>query len=487
MSNLIDRARGALLGMAVGEALGSPLEGLTPEAIEEKAGRMKGFVSPNALQPKHRAFSFFRSVYEDETQAALAVTEALVRRNGFDVDAFKFQLEELGRPIAGHTFGCFRRPRRNFRSAVRRMLAGQPWTSCGVHTAGSGAASRGVPIGVWFHDNPAERTRAAVEATLLTHQDPRACAGTAAVAAVVAAAVKADAKTVEPESLIEAAVAGARAAEDLIGERYGQHLRPGYEGCLHQFSEALSVLPEILDADVEEAFQRIVAMAADKGSRPILLATRGFSLTAVVTALYFVLTGLDSFEETLLDTVAEGGNSDTLGCLVGGMLGALVGESGIPGEWRDDLKNSDAVAKRGEAMVSEAARTSLASLVLSEAPLSRPPRPGGRKPGGGRDGRRGPPRPGSRGGSRRGGPPRGGGPRRGPGRGGPGRPDRGGPRGDGPRRGGYGRGGGRGPRPARPPGGGPARDRQDRRGPPGRWQDRGGQGRAPREGGGGDA
>ena len=42
--DVLDRARGALLGMAVGEALGAPLEGLEPEMIEEKIGKITGYL-----------------------------------------------------------------------------------------------------------------------------------------------------------------------------------------------------------------------------------------------------------------------------------------------------------------------------------------------------------------------------------------------------------------------------------------------------------
>ena len=422
MISLIDRARGALLGMAVGEAMGSPLEGLTPEMIEKKAPRIKGFLHPSKTQPSFRVGEFFRAVYEDETQAALAVTEALVRRNGFDIEIFRVQLEELGRPISGNVFGCYRRARRNFRSAVRKMLQGEVWIKCGAHTAGSGAASRGVPLGVWFHDQPAERTRACVEATLITHLDPRACAATAAISEMVALALRSEAAIVKPEEFIAAASEGARRAEDLVAEKYSSALRPGFAGALHQFSEAMALLPELLDLDVDEAFVRIVAMADGKGSRPINLATRGFSLTAVTTAIYFFLTGYESYEDTLLDTISEGGNTDTLGCLVGGLLGALLGEREIPEEWRETMKNAKAVALRGEAMVSKDARNSLAPLVLSEAPLVKPCGKDGKKQRdsrgpGGRDGSfrpRGPSRGGPPRGRDRGGPP----PRRGP----PGRP-----------------------------------------------------------------
>ena len=39
-----DRARGALLGLAIGDAMGAPTEGMTLPAIREKWGRVRGFV-----------------------------------------------------------------------------------------------------------------------------------------------------------------------------------------------------------------------------------------------------------------------------------------------------------------------------------------------------------------------------------------------------------------------------------------------------------
>ena len=40
-----DRARGALLGLAAGDALGAPVENWTPEEIARRYGRVTGFVA----------------------------------------------------------------------------------------------------------------------------------------------------------------------------------------------------------------------------------------------------------------------------------------------------------------------------------------------------------------------------------------------------------------------------------------------------------
>jgi len=466
-----DRARGAILGMAIGEALGAPLEGLTREEIEKRAGRITGFINPAKTQPEHRSLFFQYAVYEAETQTALAAVDVLSRKKRFMVDLFQERLGELGQHVEGNVFGCYRRARRNLRVAVRRILSGAEWRESGVNTAGSGAASRGIPLGVFFHDKPEERVRSSVEATLVTHRDPRACAATAAVAEMTALAVQAEDGKLDAEEAIQALKEAARKAEDLCVAEHASSLFPDYEEHKHQFSEALGLLEELVDLDVDDALARVIENAADKAARPITSATKGFALTGVISALYFFLTGLDMpFAETVLDTIAEGGSTDTLGCLVGGLCGALHGASGIPEEWVRKLRNSKQVQERALAMVNGNLQ-SLAPLVLEEARLCRPaPRPQkkksrgpqrrmagrrGMRPHGGMRGRGGPMRrgrPGGRG-PTRGGRPRsrpGGGPRYGRRSASPQRAGYGGPRRN---DGGYRGGGGRQDGPRRPDGG----------------------------------
>ena len=151
--DILDRAAGALVGMAVGEALGAPLEGLTAEEVQQKAGQIEGFIDARKVQPANRAGYFHSGVYEDETQVGLAVADIIIRQGGFKPEGLRDRLEELGQAIDGNSFGCFRRARRNFRLAVRRILSGKPWTESGINTAGSGAASRGVPIGIYYRND----------------------------------------------------------------------------------------------------------------------------------------------------------------------------------------------------------------------------------------------------------------------------------------------------------------------------------------------
>ena len=468
---MTNRARGALVGMAVGEALGAPLEGLTREDIEQRVGRVAGFVHPAKSQPEHRAAYFLAGGYEDETQVALAAADVLIRKQGFRVEFFAERLAELGQPIEGKVFGCYRRAHRNLRVSVRRLLSGIPWREAGVVSAGSTAASRGIPIGIWYRDKPEERVVAAVEASVLTHKDVRACSATVAIAEATAATLLCERELVDSRAILEQVAEAARRGEDLLASDYSDLVGTPTPEVLHQFSEAVRALDGVMDLELDEALQRILEFAQERGSRPITSPTKGFALTGVISALYFFLTGIsESFDETVLDAISEGGSSDTLGCLVGGLCGALHGIDGIPREWLHSLRNGEQVDLRGAAL-SGVTTPAFAPLVLMEAKLTRPapsakrrrPSSARRRPGmRGRNqpprGRGGPPRP-SRGGPGRGrpfGPPRGGGRR----------PER--SWGNDPRRGGGYRGGGPGPRGGGRPGDG--RNFRDRGGPP----DRGG-------------
>src|SRR4051794_29760725 len=82
----IDRVRGCLLGMAVGDALGAPLEGLTAQQIKTHYGRVKNFV--DGVQAwKRKPYRWrLRGLYSDDTQQALALCDVLLEYGAIDTD-----------------------------------------------------------------------------------------------------------------------------------------------------------------------------------------------------------------------------------------------------------------------------------------------------------------------------------------------------------------------------------------------------------------
>ena len=74
----VDRVRGCLLGMAVGDALGAPLEGLSSQQIRTHYGRVRNYV--DGVQAwKRKPYRWrMRGLYSDDTQQALAICDVLL-------------------------------------------------------------------------------------------------------------------------------------------------------------------------------------------------------------------------------------------------------------------------------------------------------------------------------------------------------------------------------------------------------------------------
>ncbi len=366
-----ERCLGSILGMAVGEALGAPLSGVPVDVIRAKLGSIQGFPDPRTFKLPIDAVEMRRGLYEDETELALAVAETLAVEGRFVPERCAELFADMARPQEGRAFGCLRRAHRNVRQALRRLIAGRPWTESGINTAGASAASRGIPIGVFFRDDPEARRRASVEATLITHRDPRACAGTAAVAAAVSLSLRAAAPPGDWEPLVAEIEAEARAAEDLAEEQWGKIFAEDSRPRLHEFSGAVSILGDVADLPPALAFAKIVNFAASKASRPITLPTGGFVHTAVLSALYVFLRFSRTFEEGIVEAVRHGGDADTMGALVGGLLGGFHGLRGIPEAWLLGLENRDQVLVRARVLLDrKLSRPDLLPLVATECQLT---------------------------------------------------------------------------------------------------------------------
>src|SRR5687768_15703274 len=61
--------------------------------------------------------------------------------------------------------------------------------------------------------------------------------------------------------------------------------------------------------------------------------TSGSINHTVPIAIYAWLRHADSFRDAVEATIALGGDSDTTGAIVGGLMGATLGASAIPPEW----------------------------------------------------------------------------------------------------------------------------------------------------------
>jgi ADP-ribosylglycohydrolase len=284
-TELREHFAGLLLGTAVGDALGLPAEGLPRSRIER---RWHGTW-------RHR-FVFGHGMCSDDTEHTFLVAQVLLSHPADQVAfqrclAWKLRIWLLGLP-AGIGLATLR--------AILKLWLGFPASRSGVYSAGNGPAMRSAIIGAYFFDDPARRREFVLAATRLTHTDPKA--GTAALAVAEAAA---------GVMLSQPPHEWASRLRDLDG---GEEWTTICQKLEHGLAKGMSV----------DSFAETLGLRNG---------VSGYSYHSVPVALYTWLRSPSNFREALTSVLNCGGDTDTVGAIVGALAGASVGPSGIPSEW----------------------------------------------------------------------------------------------------------------------------------------------------------
>jgi ADP-ribosyl-[dinitrogen reductase] hydrolase len=282
---LRDRAVGAYLGLAIGDALGATVEFMTPREIHAHHGVHKEITGGGWLKLKAGQVT-------DDTTMALALGEAILAEGGRVVPeacARAFDAWMRAKPVdIGNTV------RRNL---VAWRRTGVPEAPESEHDAGNGAAMRLLPVAL-------------------------ATFGQATPA--VAAASRAQAHVTHHNPLSDAA------CEALIGL-----VHAGLAGCPQAAGSALQAL-----------LSRYPVFSPPE--RPVDNPS-GY-IVHTVHAVIQALSHQDDFEAALVDVVNRGGDADTTGAIAGMVMGARVGEAGLPVRWREALEPTVAQACRAQAL-----------------------------------------------------------------------------------------------------------------------------------------
>ncbi|MGW4997527.1 ADP-ribosylglycohydrolase family protein [Streptomyces hydrogenans] len=330
---LDDRITGSLLGAAVGDALGGPVEGYTPEQIAERhGGRVTGVVGPwngdswrtaRPIAPYHKGDGH---VTDDTlmTHALIRVYETV--RGHLDAYAVADHLvpELMGSPVWIPELEAEALP-------LQRIFLAEKWLVARLHyghhdprEAGAGnivncgAAMYMAPVGLV---NAADPHGAYAEALDIAgaHQSSYGREAAGVFAAAVAAACVPGAT---PRTVVDTALAlakdGTRAAIEAVAEVADRHR--DFESALVPLRKAVapydSVGPDYRNPGLD-------------ARRP----SRLHSIEELPIALGMLLVGEGDYRRTVLGAVNYGRDCDSIATMAGAVAGALHGEAAVPAEW----------------------------------------------------------------------------------------------------------------------------------------------------------
>ncbi len=272
------RAMGAVVGAAVGDALGAPFEfgrageyaRRFPEAILGGAGEMVG----------GGVFGWAPGEFTDDTQMAMALAEALLAEGDYDPDR------------VWAWFRAWATGARDIGTRTAESLAYADWRRIPRetrHAAGNGALMRSFPLALAFLDADRSTLREVVlHQALLTHPDPAAGWGSWVGVELIRAAVLGD----QPFDLVH---------------------------------ELLEELPE----DHAAQFAPLLAARWTPGEGT----PSNGSVWGCLAEAVWAVRSTDSFETAVTAAINLGGDTDTVACVAGALAGARYGVQAIPSRW----------------------------------------------------------------------------------------------------------------------------------------------------------
>jgi len=299
-----EKVEGMLLGLAIGDALGEPTEGMLPHERRRLCGEQRDYL------PARRRELGSTGAGTDDTQLAFWTVEQLIDDGGLVpanlVDKFSAE------PMVGAGHAVL--------SAITRHRSGElPWQLCGVESMGNGAIMRIAPTLLPYLQDPRPSMYAdAALDTMVTHNEAGNMACCVAFVSMLWKLL-AMRSSPEPEWWMEEY---ARVASVLEGptaysprlERCAAYSGPLWEYAVDKCGAALKERMTVLEA------------CESWGSGAYLMET-------MPSVLYVLARHGHEPETAIVRAVNDTKDNDTIAAIVGAAVGALHGLAGLPQRW----------------------------------------------------------------------------------------------------------------------------------------------------------
>lgn len=318
-----DKIAGSLLGAALGDALGAPVEFIKSYAQIKNIFPPNGIQGIDSLTSKHFAPDEHGTIvlpYTDDTAMSIVVVKTFLKK-------YKNSIHEAMGALAKdfvhdmeHPFGWARPSRapglasqKNTKIIKQRWLDGADrkdphnwWKAGGIKDGGCGSVMHAHPFGLIFAHDIQKAELWAVEHSKITHGAPIALAACAAMAVGVAYAFNG--------------------------------LNPS--GVVHAMYDAANRY----DASTAIKIEKAIAYAQDisYSSEKVFEEFLGWSASdAIAATVYIFMKYPDDLQKAILLGVNTPGDSDSIASMAGALVGARLGIQQLPSEWIEQLEEKE--------------------------------------------------------------------------------------------------------------------------------------------------
>jgi len=300
-----NRLKGCMLGLAIGDAMGAPVEFMKRGTFEPVTGYRSG-----------GKFRLNAGEWTDDTAMALCLAQSLIECNGFDpndqLDKYLQWMDSGYMSCTGKMIGLGNTV---MRSLLRYRRTKQPYTDIKHEKfSGNGSLMRLAPICIYYAKEPDKAVHYAALSSKTTHGSPIAVDCCRYFAYVILKIVHG----VEKYTLF---------SDCFISETY------------EYFSA--EPLHEKLDSIIRCEY---ISKREDE------IQSSGYAIHSLEAALWsFYHT--NSFEEAILKAVNLGNDADTVGAITGQLAGAFYEIGNIPDGWVAGLSKGAMISEIAERLI----------------------------------------------------------------------------------------------------------------------------------------
>ena len=291
----LDKAQGALIGLAIGDALGTTLEFSSRKRAQNAEVEMVGG-GPFSLPPGY---------WTDDTSMALCLADSLIEKDFDPNDQMNRYLQWYESGYRSSTGKCFDIGRTTLRSLALYKKTANP--ECGVSgesDAGNGSIMRLAPIAIWSFKYGLKQTiDYAVTSSKTTHGSQECLDACAYLSEILYWAL------------------GGETKETILAPKS---------------DPAQSITTKVSD------FYNLTPNNAPN---------TGYVVDTLKSALW-AFEATDDFESGMKKVIRLGGDADTIGAVYGQVAGAYYGLDRIPKRWKEKLYLSNEILKIAEKLSS---------------------------------------------------------------------------------------------------------------------------------------
>lgn len=296
MDNRLSHSLGTLIGLAIGDSLGTPYEFWNKEKINRVLDETK-----LDMMPFERGnLTFPAGFYTDDTALTICLAESLIEK-GFDLDDqfsryLKWLQEGYATPFGDRAYGVGQQTARTLISGKypsQRVLDGS-----NLREGGNGALMRSAPLGLYYHGNFDQIKEKALLSCYVTHNS---------------------------------SVSGWCCALFAAAISFNREIK--------EKSQLCNSLNTIYDQEMPSELQELLALPFHE-VKDYDYPTTGYCVDTLRIALWCFFTS-GSYEETVEKAIRLGKDTDTYACIAGALAGSYYGSESIPEKWRATILNKE--------------------------------------------------------------------------------------------------------------------------------------------------